>query len=319
MLTPMLARLREKYPKAEVVMTTPRAIAPLYMYQPYGVQVVPYDPRDIQTLKVLASQKGFDLAFVPGDNRYSWLAYALGSRWIVALAGDRPAYKSWPVDEFVSLPDRPQALGDILASLADCQLPAEYVPSSWRAPDCKPFEIPQDDYCVLHAGASTPLKYWQADKWKQLAAYLEERGYKIVLSGGPGEDQYIQELNLPYKSFTGELELAQLWHLLSRAKLLVSPDTGVAHMGRLVNVPTVTMFGPGSSQLTGAGKFWCSSPWRAVTIEDFPCRDQHALFKREVDWVRRCFRKPGECHDNRCMQSIDVDMVISAIDDLLNH
>ena len=54
----------------------------------------------------------------------------------------------------------------------------------------------------------------------------------------------------------GALDLAQLWHLLAGAELLVAPDTGVAHLGRIVGAPTVTLFGPGSALLCGAGDFW---------------------------------------------------------------
>ena len=79
MLTPLLAKLRERYPQAQAVMTTPKAIAPLYQHKPYGVNAVPYDPRDIRTLLALIKKAGFDLAVIPGDNRFSWLAKALGS------------------------------------------------------------------------------------------------------------------------------------------------------------------------------------------------------------------------------------------------
>ena len=40
--------------------------------------VWPFDPRAPETLKFMFERPGFDLALVPGDNRYSWLAYALG-------------------------------------------------------------------------------------------------------------------------------------------------------------------------------------------------------------------------------------------------
>jgi hypothetical protein len=49
-----------------------------------------------------------------------------------------------------------------------------------------------------------------------------------------------------------------------------------------------------------------------VTIPDFPCRDQKALFKREIEWVRRCERTPAECPEPRCMQAIGVEQVLAA-------
>ena len=102
---------------------------------------------------------------------------------------------------------------------------------------------------------------------------------------------------------------AQLWHLVAGASLLVAPDTGVAHLGRVVGTPTVALFGPGSATISGAGEFWRDAPYRAVTVTPFACRDQRVLFKRELDWVRRCGRTLAQCPHPRCMDAIDSDAV----------
>ena len=97
----------------------------------------------------------------------------------------------------------------------------------------------------------------------------------------------------------------------------MAPDTGVAHLGRVTFTPTVVLFGPGSAVICGPGRFWRDAPWRAVTIDPFPCRDQQILFRREIAWVRRCGRSTAECPEPRCMQAIDVDAVARATDALL--
>ena len=112
------------------------------------------------------------------------------------------------------------------------------------------------------------------------------------------------------------IAFAPLWQLLKGAALLVSTDTSVAHFGRIVAVPTITLFGPGSARLFGVGDFWRDALYRAVTIEDFPCRDQHKLFRRDIPWVRHCTRGLNECPSNRCMQALDVDMVLSTVESL---
>ena len=101
--------------------------------------------------------------------------------------------------------------------------------------------------------------------------------------------------------------------------MLVCPDTGVAHLGRVVGTPTVALFGPGSAALAGAGAFWREMPYRAVTVDPFPCRDQRVLFKREIAWVRRCGRTLAECAHPRCMDAIEVDAVTAAIASLVNE
>jgi ADP-heptose:LPS heptosyltransferase len=121
-----------------------------------------------------------------------------------------------------------------------------------------------------------------------------------------------------YPAIGDRLELAQLWHLVRGAKLLVAVDTSVSHLGRLVGTPTVTLFGPSSAALFGAGDFWAQMPNRAVTIDPFPCRDQRTIFKRELDWVRRCQRSTDECAAPRCMHAIEVPMVERAVTELLS-
>jgi ADP-heptose:LPS heptosyltransferase len=112
------------------------------------------------------------------------------------------------------------------------------------------------------------------------------------------------------------LTLPQLWHLLKGAAGLVCPDTGIAHLGRLIGVPTVTLFGPGSALLSGAGEFWRESPFTALTIPDFPCRDQRITMKREIAWIRRCERfpgsAPGQCPQALCMLALTDEMVWEA-------
>jgi len=319
MLTPLLAKLRERFPRAEIAMTTPVAFVPLYRARPYGVNAVPYDPRHPGTLLELLKRSGFDLALVPGDNRYSWLALALGAKWIVAFSGDRPAYKNWPVDEAIPYPMVPATWGDMVASLVEGEAPSPYRAVAWGDPGCQPFELPSSPYCVLHVGARSPHRLWGQARWADLAAYLNRRGLTVVWSAGPGEVARVSAIDPDGRcaSYAGKLDLAQLWHLLKRATLLVCSDTGVAHMGRVVNVPTVVLFGPGSATLFGAGEFWKQSPYCAITADSFPCRDQRSLFKREIAWMRHCSRGPKECGNNLCMQVIDLDMAESAIESLL--
>jgi ADP-heptose:LPS heptosyltransferase len=155
MLTPLVKKLRERHPHADIAMTVPRAIAPIYSTRPYGIRALPFDPR--RSASALYAEAPFDLAYVPGDNRYSWLAAAMRARWIVAFAGDRPPAKSWPVDREIDYPDRPGAWGDIVAGLVDGPPPAPYRVAEWTPPPFAAVERPAPPYAVLHVGASSPL------------------------------------------------------------------------------------------------------------------------------------------------------------------
>ncbi len=323
MLTPLLAKCRERWPSADIVMTCMPAYCGLYAMCPYGVRVLPYDPRDVRSLQRLRAEAAFDLALIPGDNRYSWLARALGARWVVGFSGADAPYKDWPVDELRSYPDVPTAWADLVAGLIDGPAPSRYRPTDWPAPPAVAFEATTEPYCVIHAGASSVLKRWPADRWAEVARRLGSLGLRIVLSAGPGEAHLLDEIDVDrvFTRFGGNLSLPQMWHLLERAKLLIAPDTGIAHLGRVVGVPTLALFGPGSAVLSGAGDFWRDSPFMALTIPDFPCRDQTITMRRDIQWIRRCERlmgtASGQCPEARCMLALTIDAVSHTAIELL--
>src|SRR5689334_13182088 len=77
MLTPLVAKLRETHPDADIALLAAPAFAPLFASHPYGVRALPFSPSRSQTTRALLAEAPFDLAVVPGDNRYSWLAAAM--------------------------------------------------------------------------------------------------------------------------------------------------------------------------------------------------------------------------------------------------
>ena len=314
MLTALLAKARERYPEASIAMTVRPPIVPLYAGRPYGVQAKPFDPRDARTLDALLEEPGFDLALVPGDNRYSWLAASLDAAWVVAFGGDRPASKSWMVDELRPYRATPSAWSDMAADLIDGAAPRPYHPRDWPAPPAAPFDRPSGRYAVLHVEASTPLKHWEDAKWLALARALSQKGLAVAWSAGRGGESLISRIDADRKfsAIGHRLDLGQLRHLVAGAALLVCPDTSVAHLGKLAFTPTVTLFGPSSAQLFGRGEFWRDAPFREVTVPDFPCRDQRTLFKRRIEWVRRCQRSLDECAEPRCMHAIGLEQVLAA-------
>ncbi len=122
-----------------------------------------------------------------------------------------------------------------------------------------------------------------------------------------------------YRRYAATLALEQMWRLLAQADLLVCLDTGIAHLGRLVGVPSVVLFGPGSATLFGGGDFWRTIPDRKVFVPDFPCRDENMIFRRHVDWAGHCGRTTLQCSAPKCMHALTVKSVGQAVDDLISR
>ncbi len=318
MLAALLARLRRRYPRATIDITTSPACLPLFAGRPYGAHAIPWDPHHPGLTRAVTRRGPYDLAFVPGENRHALLARAAGARWVVALDRDTPGWKNRIVDELVPWPGAPANLADIFASLAGPGDEA-FAPGDWPAPHAAPIETPADPYAVLHVGAGSPLRYWPAERWRALAAHLAGRGLQVVWSAGPGEEALVESIDPDrrHRSLAGKLDLAQLWHLLAGAALLVVPDTGVAHLAKLTATPTVCLFGPGSDVLFGPGRYWRAQRFAAVIAPDFPCRDQRTVFKRDIAWVRRCQRGTDRCAAPACMHALDLARVVDACDRVL--
>ena len=216
----------------------------------------------------------------------------------------------------------PTSFADTAAELVAGAPPPRYRADDWPAPAAAGLPRLPAHAAVLHVGASTPLKRWPPERWRALGRWLAARDVPVVWSAGPGEAAIIDAIAPPRADarVDGTLSLAQMWHVLAGARLLVCPDTGIAHLGRIVGVPTVTLFGPGSAVICGPGDFFADVPGRTVAVDPFPCRDQAIQFFRDVPWARRCERLPGEpprrCPRARCMEAIELPAVIAAIESL---
>ena len=87
MLAPLLAALRQRYPDAEILVAARPVYAGLFAGKPYGAIALPFSERDPGALASLSKARGCDLAIIPGENRFSVLARALGAKWVVAFGG----------------------------------------------------------------------------------------------------------------------------------------------------------------------------------------------------------------------------------------
>ena len=319
MLAALLAALRRRYASAEIFVTANPAHASLFSGKPYGVRVLPFSERNANAIDALSPASDCDLAILPGENRYAVVARAIGARWIAGFTEGRPGWRNRVIDESLPLPPEPMALADMFALLcgadAENSDPLRYRAGDWPAPDCEAFDKPEGPYAVLHVGAGSPLRLWEPSKWRSVARAIAAQGVRVVWTSGRNETDLVNEIDpdVQYHSLAGQLDLAQLWHLLAGARVAVTLDTGIAHMAKLTRTPVAALFGQGSAVLFGRGRFWENAPFAEVTVAQFPCRDQRHLFKREIDWVRRCNRTLAGCPRARCMEAISPEQVLAAL------
>lgn len=100
-------------------------------------------------------------------------------------------------------------------------------------------------YVVIHAGADDMRRVWPAAKFADVADSLIERGYEVVLTGTPKEEDIVTNVLQAMKHTAiscTSLALGGLAALLQKSALVISNDTGPLHLARAVGAPTVGIY-----------------------------------------------------------------------------
>jgi ADP-heptose:LPS heptosyltransferase len=100
---------------------------------------------------------------------------------------------------------------------------------------------------IIHPGAKSPSRRWPADRFAAVAARLTAAGHRVVITGSGAErDLGLRVAELAGLPATAVLRtgLAELAALVARARLLISGDTGIAHLATAYATPSVVLFGP---------------------------------------------------------------------------
>ncbi|SHN88732.1 ADP-heptose:LPS heptosyltransferase [Geodermatophilus obscurus] len=109
---------------------------------------------------------------------------------------------------------------------------------------------------LVHPGAAFPGRRWPADRFAAVARHLATHGLDVRITGGPAEvplaravaDGAGLEEGAVLAGRTTTLELAAV---VAGARVVVSGDTGLAHLATAYRRPSVVLFGPVSPALWG--------------------------------------------------------------------
>jgi ADP-heptose:LPS heptosyltransferase len=109
---------------------------------------------------------------------------------------------------------------------------------------------------VIHPGAASGSRRWPAERFAAVARILAAWGLPVVISGSAAEralaDRVALAAGLGRESvLAGQTDLTGLAAVIAAASLVVSNDTGVAHLAVAYGTPSVTLFGPVSPALWG--------------------------------------------------------------------
>ncbi|MBX9815927.1 MAG: hypothetical protein A4S12_09495 [Proteobacteria bacterium SG_bin5] len=101
-------------------------------------------------------------------------------------------------------------------------------------------------YALIHPGASDPKRRWPPARFAQVADRLAREGHDIVLTGTPGEAALCAaveaEMGARAQNLCGATDLGAMGGLVAGAALVVTNDTGTAHLAEALAAPSVTIF-----------------------------------------------------------------------------
>jgi heptosyltransferase II len=312
MAVPTLRALREVLPHAELWCLGPWVPSILEAEPTIDRRLAaPHGWRARRALARQMRRAAIDLAILlPNSLGAAVDAWRQGGRWRVGYATDG---RTWllthalpPSTMFVHQVDAYLGLLRPLGVKAPAGEPTLTVSPTRRAEAARLLaEIglgPGERTVGIQLGAAFgPSKLWPADRLAALASWLERRGVPAVLLGDGSAAPLVgaveAALGHPPRSLVGRDHPALLPALLAGFAVVVSPDSGPAHVAAAVGVPVITLFGPTDPRLTAPRGGRPTVLWRKPACA--PC------------FQRRC------PIDHRCMTALALEAVGAAIWDRL--
>jgi heptosyltransferase-1 len=133
--------------------------------------------------------------------------------------------------------------GDAL-SFAEPLLPVDAAAEAWC--DALLSSGGPQPVALVNPGAGWGAKRWPADRYAAVAAGLIDRGFRVLINIGPGEDPLADVIADGTGGAAGRLKctLDQLIALTRRIALAVAGDTGPLHLASALGRPVVGIYGP---------------------------------------------------------------------------
>lgn len=310
MAQPLFSALKELHPDAAIDVMAPAWAGPLVARMP-EVRAwldAPFSRKKLEfglRRKIGRALAGrYDRAIVmQGSWKSALLPFFAGIR---RRTGHRREMRYGLINDIVPLPvelKRKTAEGfHTLAGGGSFRPPHLTVDTGNQAELLARFGLTAGAFAALMPGAEYgPAKRWPSEKYAGLARQLLERGLKVVLLGSTNDKAVTSEIATLAPGaldLAGATRLEDAIDLLAVARLAVTNDSGLMHIAAAVGTPVVAVYGS-------------TSPANTPPLTE----------KRELVWLglecSPCHRRECPLGHMNCLNTLDVDLVVSAADRLL--
>jgi heptosyltransferase I len=153
------------------------------------------------------------------------------------------------------------------------------------------------------------FRNWSSSNYAAICDYLDTRGYKVILTGGPSEleKQYGTEIEAQASSeilnLIGKTDLKQLYALICKVKGVIAPDSGPVHMANSAKTACIGLYASSNPLRTGPYHY------QQLVVNKYPEAVEKFLHKTtdSVKWGQRV-------RNSEVMNLIKVNDVIEKID-----
>ncbi|WP_455197620.1 glycosyltransferase family 9 protein [Kaarinaea lacus] len=166
---------------------------------------------------------------------------------------------------------------------------------------------------VISPCSSMSYRNWHSEGYAAVADYaVKQYGLRVVLTGGPSitELEMGQDIEtkckLPTINLIGKTNLKQLLAILEKATVVLSPDSGPAHMATAVKTPVIGLYACTNPE---RARPYFSGEWVIDKYHD-AVRDKHGKEASALPWGIRV-RDPGT------MERITVEDVTKKLDEFM--
>ena len=116
--------------------------------------------------------------------------------------------------------------------------------------DCNIQELKRKSFYILSLGANKKYREWPYKYYAKIAQKIHKKtGWLGLICGAENEfylGEHIKKLcDAPLQNYTGQTTLSELTCLLAKSQILISNETGTAHIANAVGTPTVCILGGG--------------------------------------------------------------------------
>ncbi|MHC4450178.1 MAG: glycosyltransferase family 9 protein [Planctomycetota bacterium] len=338
--TPLVRSMRQAWPDARIDMIVHEGREAMLVGNPdiHRAIAIPKRTNPWQLLGLLARTIGrYDLAAHGTGSDRAMVVMRLAARRCVAVLGARnrnEMVRRWAATRWTPrIHGESQLLRDLrLADLIGIDRSYEVVPpeapdAAQRLDEVLPFGWRETPYVVFHPASHAPRKRWTVEGWHTLGRRLVRRGWRCLITGGPNEDRaYLESIRAGIDPdalvLAGQLEITDVRELIERSRLYVGVDTATTHLAAALGIPTVGIFGPGTTnRFVPWPRDYASGEPPFQDVQGVAMNQNVCLIQAECpcghDYRNKCGTElPGR---SRCLEELAPQVVVNATEQLLER